>query len=231
MAKHGAWIKASLRRLGRIIIWLALGLLVAITSLRWVDPVTSSVIIQRNILALLEHDKPVSFKWVDWVAISPQLPLAVVASEDQRFPHHHGIDTTELRKAIRQGGHRGASTITQQVAKNMFLWQGRSYLRKALEAVLALYIDLVWGKQRVLEIYLNIAYFGENIYGVGPASEQFFSKLPRQLNRYESARLAAVLPSPDRFSVVNASRYVVDRQYWILRQMKQLGGVKYIEKL
>ncbi len=218
-------------RLGRIIVWSLLVLLIAITSLRWIDPVTSSVILQHNFLAFKDQRKLIILNWTNWSDISPQLPLAVVASEDQRFPQHHGIDTTELRKAIQQGGRRGASTITQQVAKNMFLWQGRSYLRKVLEATLALYIDFAWGKQRVLEIYLNIAYFGEGSYGIGLASPAFFNKSPGQLNKYEAARLAAVLPNPNRFSARNASRYIMNRQNWILRQMKQLGGTGYIENL
>jgi len=126
---------------------------------------------------------------------------------------------------------RGASTITQQVAKNMFLWQGRSYIRKGLEAIIAPYIDLVWGKQRVLEVYLNIVYFGSNTYGAEAASKKFFNKPASKINRYEAARMAAVLPSPRRFSVNNASSYILDRQNWILRQMKRLGGTRYIENL
>jgi len=125
----------------------------------------------------------------------------------------------------------GASTITQQVVKNMFLWQGRSYVRKGLEAIIAPYIDLVWGKQRVLEVYLNIVYFGSNTYGAGAASKKFFNKSAADINRHEAARMAAVLPSPRRFSINNASPYVLDRQNWILRQMKKLGGTRYLDKL
>ncbi len=170
-------------------------------------------------------------RWVTWDEISPYLALAVISSEDQRFPVHHGIDFTELGKVIRSGDKRGASTITQQVAKNMFLWQGRSYVRKALEAAIALYIDLVWGKQRVLEVYLNIAYFGENQFGVSAAGKRFFNKHPKDINRFEAARLAAVLPSPQRFSARNASPYIVERQQWILKQMQSLGGLGYIKSL
>ena len=219
------------RRIARLLLLLVAVALTAVTACKWIDPLTSSVIIQHNIMARIEDRPPAIYRWVDWDMLSAQLPLAVVASEDQRFPTHHGIDFTELKKVIDQGDRRGASTISQQVAKNMFLWQGRSYLRKILEAPLALYIDLVWGKQRVLEIYLNIAYFGDNAYGVGAASETFFSKAPRDINRFEAARLAAVLPNPRKFSVKNASDYIVKRQNWILGQMKQLGGVAYIRNL
>lgn len=203
----------------------------AITSLKWIDPITSSVMLQQNIKARYYKKPTVDYQWVSWEEFSPQLPLAVVASEDQRFPLHHGIDFTELRKVIRSGDKRGASTITQQVAKNMFLWQGRSYVRKGLEAVIAPYIDLVWGKERVLEVYLNIVYLGNNTYGVGAASKAFFNKSAAEINRFEAARMAAVLPSPRRFSVTKASPYIIKRQNWILSQMKRLGGTSYIEKL
>jgi len=203
----------------------------AVTSLKWIDPITSSVMLQQNIKARYYKKPTVDYQWVSWEELSSQLPLAVVASEDQRFPLHHGIDFTELRKVIESGDKRGASTITQQVAKNMFLWQGRSYFRKGLEAVIAPYIDMVWGKQRVLEVYLNIVYFGGNTYGVGAASKTFFNKNAAEINRHEAARMAAVLPSPMRFSVTNASPYVIKRQNWILAQMKRLGGTSYIEGL
>lgn len=187
--------------------------------------------LQQNIKARFYKKSSIDYQWVSWDKLSPQLALAVVASEDQRFPVHHGIDFTELGKVIRSGDSRGASTITQQVAKNMFLWQGRSYVRKGLEAVIAPYIDLVWGKQRVLEVYLNIVYFGSNTYGAGAASKKFFNKSAAKINRFEAARMAAVLPSPRRYSVNNASPYILDRQTWILKQMKRLGGTSYIEQL
>ncbi len=219
------------RRIARAILLTILLVLGAVASLRWIDPPTSSVMVQENIRAWRDGAPFVSHHWVSWNEISPQLPLAVIAAEDQRFPDHHGIDVIELRKAIRGGGQRGASTISQQVAKNLFLWQGRSYLRKVLEAPLALFIDLAWGKRRVLEVYLNIAYFGGNIYGAGAASEAFFDKPASALNRYEAARLAATLPNPDRYSAVHASSHTMARQRWILGQMEQLGGVHYLDRL
>ncbi len=199
--------------------------------MRWINPLTSSVIVQHNIQARVDGGRLVNQQWVNWKSISPQFPLAVLAAEDQRFPSHYGIDFTELKNAIRQGASRGASTITQQVAKNLFLWQSRSYLRKVLEAAMAVYIDLVWGKQRVLEIYMNVAYFGANIYGVEAASQEFFNKKASELNRYEAARLAAVLPNPRRYSAQNASAYIIDRQHWIMGQMEQLGGTAFIKNL
>ncbi len=217
--------------MARGVILLFLLVMITIASLRWIDPSSSSVIVQHNIQARSNGARLVNQEWVDWESISPYVPLAVLAAEDQRFPHHFGIDFTELKNAVRQGANRGASTITQQVAKNLFLWQSRSYFRKALEAVLALYIDLVWGKQRVLEVYMNVAYFGANIYGIEAASQEYFGKNASQLNRYEASRLAAVLPNPQRYSASNASEYIVNRQNWIMDQMDQLGGTDFIANL
>ena len=207
-------------RWGLLLLLIMLGL---IASIRWIDPPGSSVMLQENIRAWRDGAPPVSHSWVAWEEISPDLTIAVVAAEDQRFPHHHGIDFIELRRAISQGGQRGASTITQQVVKNLFLWQGRSYIRKILEAPLALFIDIAWGKQRVLEIYLNVAYFGDNIYGADAAARAYFNKPPGKINRYEAARLAATLPNPDRYSAVQAIAHTVELQHLILGQMKQLG--------
>jgi monofunctional biosynthetic peptidoglycan transglycosylase len=228
---NATWSSKIVRRLARGVLYLFLIVLIAIASMRWINPVTSSVIVQHNMQARAEGGSLVNQQWVNWKSVSPQLPLAVLAAEDQRFPSHYGIDFTELKNAIRQGANRGASTITQQVAKNLFLWQSRSYFRKMLEAATALYIDLVWGKRRVLEIYMNIAYFGANIYGVEAASQVFFNKKASELNRYEASRLAAVLPNPQRYSAQNASAYIIDRQHWIMGQMEQLGGTAFIKNL
>ena len=161
------------------------------------------------------------------------MKLAVIASEDQNFFSHFGIDFVELRKAIssRSNKKRGASTITQQTAKNLFLWSGRSYIRKAMEAGLAILMELLLSKQRILEIYLNIAQTGPNPYGVGIASQTYFNKNPIKLNQYESARIAAVLPNPNEFSVNSPSEYVLKRQNWILKQMKQLGKIQTLGNL
>jgi len=228
----GFWRKPGKVAL-RILFFIMITGIVAVTSLRWFNPVTSSVILQRNLSDKNSSSLWISLDWKRWQQISPQMAIAAIAAEDQRFLQHHGLDFIELSNALREGANRprGASTITQQVAKNMFLWNGRSYLRKSLEAVLAIYIDLVWGKQRVLEIYLNIAQFGPDIYGVENAAQQFFDKRAFQLNRHEAARLAAVLPNPEMRSAAHASTYVVQRQQWILQQMQALGGAKLIGTL
>ena len=205
-----------------------------VLALRWVDPVTSAVMVWHDIESFFYTDsEPSQYQWTDWDEISIQYFLAVVASEDQRFPTHFGLDFAELKLALsdKSGKPRGASTITQQVAKNLFLWNGRSYVRKGLEVGFALLMELFLSKQRILEIYVNIAQLGENIYGIGIASVVFFDKPPGAINRYEAARMAAVLPNPVVFSVEKPSHYVLSRQKWIQRQMEQLGGPGYLDQL
>jgi monofunctional biosynthetic peptidoglycan transglycosylase len=172
--------------------------------------------------------RAVEHEWVAWPDLSPNVALAVIASEDQRFFAHRGFDLDAIADAIgtfRSGGRlRGASTISQQVAKNLFLWPGRSLLRKGLEAYFTVLIELSWPKRRILEVYLNIAELGPGVYGVGAASHRFFAKHPRTLAAEEAALLAAVLPNPRRLNAQSPSRYVRQRQRWILRQMRQLGS-------
>jgi len=174
-------------------------------------------------------------QWRDWDEISIDAALAVVAAEDQRFPFHHGFDFQQIDKALsdrRRGkGSRGASTISQQVAKNLFLWPGQSWLRKGLEALLTVAIEATWPKRRILEVYLNIAEFGLGTFGVEAASQRFYRKSATQLSRAEAALLAAVLPAPKQFRVGAASPYVRERQAWIQRQMAALGGPAYLAGL
>jgi monofunctional biosynthetic peptidoglycan transglycosylase len=160
------------------------------------------------------------------------MSLAVVAAEDQKFPQHWGFDFESIVDAVEEQGVRGrlrgASTITQQVARNLFLWQGRSYLRKALEAYFTVLLELCWPKRRILEVYLNIAEFGEGRYGVGAAARAFFGKPPNELQTSEASLLAAVLPNPVRFRVRDPSAYVRHRAAWIESQMAKLGGPAYL---
>ena len=177
----------------------------------------------------------VKYRWVDWQHISPYAAVAVVAAEDQRFAEHNGFDVEAIRAALEErmetGRVRGASTITQQVSKNLFLWPAQSWLRKGLEAYFAVLVELVWSKQRILEVYLNIAQFGPSTFGVGAASEQFFSKPAADLSLPQCALLAAVLPNPRRFRVERPSAYVKRRMVWVSRQVEQLGGPAYLERL
>jgi monofunctional biosynthetic peptidoglycan transglycosylase len=163
------------------------------------------------------------------------MALAVVAGEDQRFPAHWGFDFRAIQQVLEDKAQgkalRGASTISQQVAKNLFLWHGRSLLRKALEAWFTVLLELLWPKQRILEVYLNIIELGEQTFGVEAASRRFFNKSAQQLRPEEAALLAAVLPNPLYYRVNAPSAYVRERQSWILRQMRQLGGIDYLDEL
>ena len=172
-------------------------------------------------------------RWVEWAEMSPQLPIAVVAAEDQNFPHHHGFDLESIRSALaeRQRRQRGASTISQQVAKNLFLWPSASWLRKGLEAYLTLFVEALWPKRRILEVYLNVVELGPGVFGVQAASERFFGDSAGEVTERQAATLAAVLPSPKRFSAADPSSYVEQRVNWIVRQMRQLGGPAYLESI
>jgi monofunctional biosynthetic peptidoglycan transglycosylase len=209
----------------------------AIVALRWIDPPFSMFMLASRVEALVSGDDDYEFRheWRDWRAISKHAAIAVVASEDQQFPLHHGFDFKQIDKALvdRERGRRvrGASTISQQVAKNLFLWKGQSWFRKGLEAGITVLIESCWSKRRILEVYLNIAEFGPGTYGVQAASRHFFHQDAARLTRDQAALLAAVLPAPSRFKVQAPSRYVQRRQAFILRQMGALGGTSYLAAL
>ncbi|AKJ43242.1 monofunctional biosynthetic peptidoglycan transglycosylase [Pragia fontium] len=174
--------------------------------------------------------------WVSMDDISPQMALAVIAAEDQKFPDHWGFDLGAIASAFSHNERkpsriRGASTISQQTAKNLFLWNDRSWVRKGLEVALTGGMELIWTKRRILTVYLNIAEFGDGVFGVEAASQRYFGKPAKKLTATEAARLAAVLPNPIRFKANKPSGYVIQRQNWILRQMKQLGGVSVVDEL
>lgn len=231
-----------LKLLFRLIIRLTLLALVLFFALllvfRWAPIPTSAFIYKQNSQAAKSPKiyEPARYTWVDWDKISPNLALAVIAAEDQRFPQHWGVDTIEIKKALEDSRNqgktpRGASTITQQVAKNLFLWNGRSYPRKILEIGLSFAIELVWSKQRILEVYLNIAQFGDAIFGAQEASTRLFDKPPSELSMEEAAMLAAVLPKPAISDVNDPRPILLKKQQWVLKQMKQLGGANYLRKL
>ncbi len=175
------------------------------------------------------------YQWRPSPQISQQLALMVIAAEDQRFPDHHGFDLAEIQNAVSdsiQGDPlRGASTITQQVAKNLFLWRGRSLLRKVLEAWFTIWIELFWSKERILEVYLNVAEFGPNIYGAHAASSRYFKIAAKDLDRGQAALMAAVLPNPREFSLRRPSSYIRRRAREIVVLAERLGGTTYLERL
>ena len=233
--------KTFVSRLWRALAWVVLMFLglsvLAVTLLRWIDPPYSAFMLEQRIEAWVTRDRDYVFRhtWVDLARISPNLPLAVVASEDQKFPEHWGFDVEAIEKAYQLNQHshrvRGASTISQQVAKNLYLWSGRSYFRKGLEAYFTLLIEGFWPKRRILEVYLNIAEFGAGTYGAEAASERFFHRPAARLSRSDAAVLAAVLPNPEHYSAAAPSRYVLQRRDWILSQMQALGGPEMLSEI
>ncbi len=212
--------------------------MLAVLALRFVDPWTTAFIVDARVESWFDDDpRPwrLQHTWRNYNQISAQLPLAVVASEDQRFPDHGGFDLQQIKKAMDEAQRgrraRGASTISQQVAKNLFLWNGHSWVRKGLEAWFTVLIETLWPKKRILEVYLNSAQFGYGVYGAEAAAQAFFRKPAARLTRDEAARLAAVLPNPVRMRADRPSRYVQRRQGEIARQMAALGGTSYLAGL
>jgi monofunctional biosynthetic peptidoglycan transglycosylase len=168
--------------------------------------------------------------------ISVHGKLAVIASEDQLFPDHNGFDIKSIKKALaynkrKPGRVRGASTISQQVAQNVFLWQGRSWIRKGLEVYFTFVIELIWGKKRILEVYLNEAEMGKGIFGIEAASQQYFKQPAKKLTKAEAAMIASSLPNPVRFTVKPTSRYVSRKYPWVMRQMNNLGADPDVQQI
>lgn len=228
-------------RIKRLLLRMALALVIfwggGIILFSFLPVPFSAVMVERQAKAWLTGD----FGYVahsDWVSmdeISPWVALAVIASEDQRFPEHWGLDFGAIEKALSHNERhenriRGASTISQQTMKNLLLWDGKSWLRKGLEAGLTLTMEVVWTKRRILTVYLNIAEFGDGVFGVEEAAQRYFHKPASKLTMSEAALLAAVLPNPHRFRADAPSGYVRSRQAWILRQMRQLGGEAFLER-
>lgn len=215
-------------------LWFVLLTSLQVLVLRWVPPLGSAFMASRQVEAwrARDGDFDLDYRWRDRSRISRNLPIALVAAEDQMFPFHHGFDFKAIDKALehnRRGRKvRGASTISQQVAKNLFLWQGRSWVRKGLEAWYTVLIEAFWPKARILEVYANIAEFGDGVYGAEAAARRYFGKPASALTPSESARLAAVLPAPRRYSVARPGPYVQRRARWIERQVRHLGGPGYL---
>jgi len=210
---------------------------VAVLLMRWIDPRTSAFMLESRIAAAARADRGyrTDYRWVDFDEISPHVAIAVVASEDQKFPRHTGFDFDAIADALEDsadgGPMRGASTISQQVAKNLFLWPGRSFVRKAIEAYFTVMLEALWPKRRILEVYLNVAEFGPGVFGVGAASARYFGKPPGRLDREEAARLAAVLPAPRQLHADRPSAYVRSRTARIAQEMSRLGGAGYLRSM
>ena len=232
-----SWIKNIINRCGRWLAGFLLFTVVVVLLLRWVPPIASALMMENEVASWFSPDHhSIDYQWVSIDKMSPLVGVAVVAAEDQTFADHFGFDWKAIAKAIHYNEkHRkkikGASTISQQTAKNMFLWTGRSWARKGVEVYFTLLIETLWSKERILEVYLNIIELGDGVYGVEAASQKYFHKSAKNLTSSEAALLAAVLPNPHLFKVDAPSAHVRQRQAWILQQMRQLGGKEYVETL
>lgn len=203
----------------RIFFILLIAQLIYIIALRWVNP----PITITQIVSVIKG-KGLKRSYVSRDKISQNAKLAVIASEDQLFPDHNGFDWKSIQKAMeynqrKPGRVRGASTISQQTAKNVFLWQGRSWIRKGLETYFTFMIEKIWGKKRILEVYMNVAEMGEGIFGIEQAAQTYFKKPAKSLSAYESAAIAAALPNPVKYNVKPMSAYVAVRSRQIVQQM------------
>ncbi len=234
MAPPRSFAARLLRWLGTALLaWLVITA-VPVVLLRWLHPLTSAFMLEAQLEAWRDQDHGYSgdYQWVSLEQISPHAAIAVIASEDQQFPFHAGFDFNSIREAVRASERgkrlRGASTISQQVAKNLFLWSGHSFVRKGLEAYFTVLIEACWPKERILEMYLNVAQFGDGIYGVQAAARRFWHKPAQRLSSQEAALLAAVLPNPQRYHADRPSRWLLQRRDWILGQMRGLGGDAYL---
>ena len=229
-ASKDSFLKRSWKFLKRLFIILFILQLLYLLLLKWVDPP-----ITMTQLGSLFSGYGLKRDYVDYKEMSPYAKLAVIASEDQLFPDHNGFDFKSIEKAMKHNRKskslHGASTLSQQVAKNVFLWQGRSWIRKGMEVYFTFMIELLWSKKRILEMYLNTSEMGKGIFGIQSAAKNYFGKNAKQLKRSEAACIAAALPNPKVYSVKPMSRYVSGRCGWIMHQMNNLQNDPDIQKL
>ncbi len=201
---------------------------------RFVNPPVTYLMVQRVFEQWRAGKKAkLSKTWKDLDEINKSLPTAVVASEDQLFLSHWGFDFKSIEKAYENNQNekkktmRGGSTISQQVAKNVFLWPGRSWIRKGLETYFTILIELLWNKERIMEVYLNVTEMGDGIYGAEAAAKSYFKRSAGKLSRNQSALIAAILPNPLKYSATRPTAYIKKRQQWILRNMAYIGELKF----
>jgi monofunctional biosynthetic peptidoglycan transglycosylase len=218
------------RIIKRVILALFILQFLYILLLKWVNPP-----ITLTQMGSLFSGYGLKRSYVSMKEISPYAKLAVISSEDQLFPDHDGFDFKNIEKAMKHNQKskslHGASTISQQVAKNVFLWQGRDWFRKGLEVYFTFMIELVWGKKRILEIYLNVSEMGKGVFGVEAAARYYFNKPAKSLTRIEAAKIAACLPNPKIYTIKPLSSHVAGRSAWIVGQMGILQNDPDIQKL
>ncbi len=235
-SKQTKWWRRGLKWMVILALGFILGSALLVVMLRFVHPPFSALMAERRIQSWFSSEPYTSrHTWVALDDMAPSMGVAVIAAEDQNFADHFGFDWQAIEKAYahneKSKRKRGASTVSQQTAKNLLCWESRSWLRKGAEAYFTMLIELGWSKRRILEVYLNIVEFGDGVYGVEAASTTFFHKPSRNLRPSEAALLAAVLPNPHKYRVEAPSPYVRGRQMWILRQMGQLGGEQVVKDL
>ncbi|HEY0677090.1 MAG TPA: monofunctional biosynthetic peptidoglycan transglycosylase [Chitinophagaceae bacterium] len=228
--KKEAFFPRMWRFVKRLVIFLFLFHLFYILILKWVNPPVT-----LTQLGSLFSGNGLKRDYVDIDDMSVYAKLAVISSEDQLFPDHNGFDFKSIQKAMKHNRKskslRGASTLSQQVAKNVFLWQGRSWIRKALEVYFTFMIELIWGKKRILEMYLNVSEMGKGVFGIEAASQKYYRKPAKKLTRMQAACIAACLPNPKVYTVKPMSAYVRSRCNWTIRQMNNLQNDPDIQKL
>ncbi|GAB3353404.1 MULTISPECIES: monofunctional biosynthetic peptidoglycan transglycosylase [Chromohalobacter] len=230
------WLRRGLRFLLFVILGFV-GLSVLLVLVFRVVPVFGSTVMLERKIESWVSGEPISIQqqWRPWASLSDNAKLAVIASEDQRFPMHHGFDFNQMQKALDAwfsgDSLRGASTISQQTAKNLFLWTGRTWVRKGFEAWFTVLIELLWPKERILEVYLNVVEWDSGVFGLEAAAQHYFGVHADQLTAAQASRLAAILPNPREWSASRPSAYIQQRSQWIRQQMRQLGGSAYLERL
>ena len=225
-------IKRSIRLVFKVLLWFFGLSILSVIIFKWVPvPITPLMITRAIENKWNDKEMVCSHDWVPIENISKNLQKAVIASEDGNFLTHHGFDFEAIQKAMKNNEKgkkiKGGSTISQQTAKNVFLWQGRSYLRKGLEAYFTVLIELIWGKERIMEVYLNSIEMGDGVYGAQAASEYWYRKNADDLSKNEAAGIAAILPSPRRFKATNSSSYINKRKSRIVKHMSYVRKLDY----
>lgn len=229
-------LRALLRRLTKLLLWLIASSVLLVLFFRWVPPPVTGLMIERKVESWTGGESiDLQRSWRPWNELPDDLKMAVIAAEDQKFANHWGFDIAAIRAAFahneRGGSLRGASTLSQQVAKNLFLWSGRSWLRKGLEVWFTGWIELLWPKQRILEVYLNSVEWGNGIFGAQAAAQHHFGIGASYLSAAQASQLAAVLPNPREWNAGRPGPHVRQRASWIRQQMRQLGGNHYLNQL
>ena len=225
-------MKKALHFLKRALLYFFAISIVLTIIYRFVPPPITFLMVQRMVEQKMDGEKiKLKKDWVPIEEISSFMTRAAIASEDGRFLDHHGFDIEAMQKAYKYNQKskrtKGGSTITQQVAKNVFLWPARSYLRKGLEAYFTLLIEIFWSKERIMEVYLNCIEMGDGVYGIEAAAQHYFKKPAKELSKRESAAIAAILPNPRKWSASKPNAYIQKRQYRILKAMKYVGKPKW----